>query len=222
MPSSALSSASSSSSSSRSSSLEPQPKSKALKRKHQEQEAQSSSDSSSDDSDFSSDSESKSEEETDKKASKKATEAKPSTENPEPVEAEEPVLSHAERRRQKRLAKQKAAEAADDSEGVSKKRKLADGSAAADAKGDKDKPKPRQNSVWVGNMSFKTTQDDLKRFFGECGEITRVNMPTKPKTRPNVPVENRGFVHFLALLFRFVYSLFRSYGMPIYPFSPDS
>ncbi|TEB37148.1 RNA-binding domain-containing protein [Coprinellus micaceus] len=185
--SSSSSSISSSSSSSRSSSPEPQPKSKALKRKHQEREAQSSSDSS----DHSDDSSSESEEEP---VNKKNSKLIP-TEDEKPDDGE-PVLSHAERRRQKRLSKQKAAEA-NDSEGILKKRKLDDGSAttAKDSKSNGDRTKARQNSVWVGNMSFKTAQDDLKRFFADCGEITRINMPTKPRLRPNVPVENRGFAY---------------------------
>jgi hypothetical protein len=114
---------------------------------------------------------------------------------------EVPVLSHAERRRQKKEAKlaaaqakeEAAAEAADGAAAV-KKRKLKDGSAktvdAADA--DSGKPKPRQNSVWVGNMSFKTQQEDLRRFFKDVGEITRINMPTKAPAGPGVRPENRG------------------------------
>jgi hypothetical protein len=37
----------------------------------------------------------------------------------------------------------------------------------------------RQNSVWVGNLSFKTTEAQLKEFFDGVGEITRVHMPKK-------------------------------------------
>jgi RNA recognition motif-containing protein len=39
--------------------------------------------------------------------------------------------------------------------------------------------KKRQNSVWVGNLSFKTTQQQLEQFFQFAGEITRVHLPTK-------------------------------------------
>jgi hypothetical protein len=38
----------------------------------------------------------------------------------------------------------------------------------------------RQNSIWVGNLSFKTTSQALRAFFEEAGEVTRVNMPMKP------------------------------------------
>lgn len=70
-------------------------------------------------------------------------------------DAEEvPVLSHAERRRQKKEAKLAESLQADaDAEGAAvKKRKLKDGSAKT------VDPSKRQNSVWVGNMSFKTQQ----------------------------------------------------------------
>ena len=37
----------------------------------------------------------------------------------------------------------------------------------------------RRNSVWVGNLDYKTTQDGLRKFFDGVGEITRIHMPTK-------------------------------------------
>ncbi|KIY73956.1 RNA-binding domain-containing protein [Cylindrobasidium torrendii FP15055 ss-10] len=85
-----------------------------------------------------------------------------------------PVLSHAEKRRQK---KKQADEA-----NPAKKAKL-------------DPLGKRQNSVWVGNMSYKTTEDDLKSFFNGCGEVTRINLPRKPSTRPGVKGEGRGFAY---------------------------
>ena len=101
-----------------------------------------------------------------------------------------PVLSHAERRRQKKEAKLAASLQADaDAEGAPvKKRKLKDGSAkTVDSS-------MRQNSVWVGNMSFKTQQEDLRRFFSDVDGITRVNMPTKAPAGPGMKPENRGCV----------------------------
>ncbi len=101
-----------------------------------------------------------------------------------------PVLSHAERRRQKKEAKLAAQLQADaDAEDAPvKKRKLKDGSAKT-----VDSSK-RQNSVWVGNMSFKTQQEDLRRFFSDVDGITRVNMPTKAPAGPGMKPENRGCV----------------------------
>jgi RNA recognition motif-containing protein len=95
--------------------------------------------------------------------------------------AEEPVLSHAERRRQKRKRQKTAIEAS-----APKKRKLQDGTATPVVS------IKRQNSVWVGNMSFKTTQEDLRRFFEGVGEITRINMPTNAPAGPGRIGENRG------------------------------
>ncbi|KAI5985574.1 hypothetical protein EDC04DRAFT_3129610, partial [Pisolithus marmoratus] len=97
------------------------------------------------------------------------------------------VLSHADRRRQKKreLKATKAIEASP------KKRKLDDSSVAKTnaAVSGESKPK-RENSVWVGNLSYKTTRDGLKSFFDGVGEITRIHMPNKPVTG-----ENLGFAY---------------------------
>ena len=55
----------------------------------------------------------------------------------------------------------------------------------------------RQHSVWVGNLSFKTTPASLRSFFEGVGEITRIHMPMKmahggPDGKPRK--ENRGSV----------------------------
>ncbi|EEB86925.1 hypothetical protein MPER_15952, partial [Moniliophthora perniciosa FA553] len=70
-----------------------------------------------------------------------------------------------------------------------KKRKLADGTSS-----NSSAPK-RQNSVWVGNLSFKTTPDALRKFFEDVGEITRIHMPMKFVSRPGGLGENRGFAY---------------------------
>jgi RNA recognition motif-containing protein len=104
---------------------------------------------------------------------------------------EEPVLSHAERRRRKKEQKLAANLKEDSEEGGSatKKRKLKDGSAKEVV------PLKRQNSVWIGNLSFKTTLENLRTFLGDVGEITRINMPTKRAAGPGLKPENRGYVH---------------------------
>lgn len=91
------------------------------------------------------------------------------------------VLSHAERRRQKK----RVLKASNEAERASKRQKLDDGSAAKSKPGqaaDKTKPK-RQNSVWVGNLSFKTTKEALKQFFDSVGGVTRIHMPQKPGSK---------------------------------------
>ncbi|PPR04639.1 hypothetical protein CVT24_011857 [Panaeolus cyanescens] len=108
------------------------------------------------------------------------------TEEPS-VESEEPVLSHKEKRKRKKEEKL-AAKLAEEGKAV-KKRKLQNGTAKEVTN------TARKNSVWVGNMSFKTEQDDLRRFFKDVGEITRINLPTKAPTGPGVKPQNRGFAY---------------------------
>ncbi|KAG2357966.1 hypothetical protein BDR07DRAFT_1296181 [Suillus spraguei] len=99
-----------------------------------------------------------------------------------PVPDDSVVLSHAEKRRQKKK----------DQDRPSKKRKVTDGSVAAkDSKPAGNSKLKRQNSVWVGNLWFKTTPDALRGFFDGVGEITRIHMPTKKGTKG----ENMGFAY---------------------------
>ena len=110
--------------------------------------------------------------------------------NSEPSKTpEEPVLSHAERRRRKKELKLTPNLKEEEEGAATKKRKLKDGTAKAVV------PMKRQNSVWVGNMSFKTTQENLRTFFADVGEITRINMPTKAAAGPGLKPENRGYAH---------------------------
>ena len=101
-----------------------------------------------------------------------------------------PVLSHAERRRQKKREKKPHKEGS-----ATKKRKLQDGTTAPESSS------KRQNSVWVGNLSFKTTPEDLRTFFEGVGEITRIHMPTKAPVGPGRRGENRGCVSFTRVHF---------------------
>ncbi|KAI0304041.1 hypothetical protein BC826DRAFT_1089300 [Russula brevipes] len=97
-----------------------------------------------------------------------------------------PVLSHAAKRKQKKvLLKEEATPAK---------------SPAKKQKREEDAPHSvkRQNSIWVGNLSYKTTPESLRRFFDGVGEITRVHLPTKlGKASPGEPAkrENRGFAY---------------------------
>ncbi|CAE6527406.1 unnamed protein product [Rhizoctonia solani] len=62
---------------------------------------------------------------------------------------------------------------------------------------DKPEPPARQNSVWVGNLSFKTTEAQLKNFFADAGEVSRINMPKKLEVGQGRGMrgENRGFAY---------------------------
>jgi len=44
--------------------------------------------------------------------------------------------------------------------------------------------------IWVGNLAFSTTEDMLKKFFANCGTITRINLPINKKTK-----NNKGFAY---------------------------
>ncbi|KAF4601808.1 hypothetical protein EYR40_005008 [Pleurotus pulmonarius] len=98
---------------------------------------------------------------------------------------EVPVVSHAEKRKQKK--KQQKVQETSTATGNGK-------SKSADSSAPTALPK-RQNSVWVGNLSFKTTQEDIKTFFSGAGEITRINLPTKKPNGPGQRGENRGFAY---------------------------
>lgn len=105
-------------------------------------------------------------------------------------ESGEPVLSHAEQRRQKKKQKREPADATTPAEPKPTNGK------SAERKSD---PLPkRQNSVWVGNLAFKTTTVSLKGFFDGVGEITRIHMPMKAANGTG-PRENSGCVQLCAL-----------------------
>jgi len=104
-------------------------------------------------------------------------------------DAEAPALSHAERRRQKKKEEREQKRSTNGSTSAAKKRKLKDGVAVASSS--VSKKEKRQNSVWVGNLSFKTTADALRGFFDGVGEITRIHMPMKAGAKG----ENMGFAY---------------------------
>ena len=106
-------------------------------------------------------------------------------------EAATTVLSHAERRRQKRRERQ--IEEQHDDNVLLPSKKAPQGKKKPSGSGDvSDTNSKRQNSVWVGNLAFKTTVEDLRSFFAGAGEITRVNMPTRAAPAPVRKPENRG------------------------------
>lgn len=119
------------------------------------------------------------------------------------------ALSHAERRRQKKKEGRSQKEVVNAP--AAKKRKLKDGVAVSSSISKKEK---RQNSVWVGNLSFKTTPDALRGFFDGVGDITRIHMPM----RAGAKGENMGSVVLLLdyvsrlcdLIHRFAYVDFGS------------
>jgi RNA recognition motif-containing protein len=92
-----------------------------------------------------------------------------------------PVLSHAAKRKERKA--------------VSKTAVPTESPAKKEKKGEASRPLKRENSIWVGNLAYKTTPESLRRFFDGVGEITRVHLPTKlAKAFPGDPArrENRG------------------------------
>lgn len=65
----------------------------------------------------------------------------------------------------------------------------------------KPKPPTKQNSIWIGNLSFRTTAESLKEFLengvvelgGEADSVTRVNLPKKKGGHGSF-AENKGWV----------------------------
>lgn len=110
----------------------------------------------------------------------------------------EPVLSHAEKRRQKkRKLNSGDAVLADVSESPTKpasgtkKRKGRKGEGSGEISEAGDALPKRQNSVWVGNLAYKTTTVTLKAFF-EGLEVTRIHMPMKAPQSGTGPKINSG------------------------------
>ena len=93
---------------------------------------------------------------------------------------EEPVLSHAEKRRQKKKENRttKSTDIPSDDPASKKGKPKVQNTAELPP----SKLPKRQNSVWVGNLSFKTTPASLRAFFEGVGEITRIHMPMKMAT----------------------------------------
>ena len=95
-----------------------------------------------------------------------------------------PVLSHAAKRKERKA--------------VSKKALPTESPAKKEKKEERDsRPLKRENSIWVGNLCYKTTPESLRRFFDGVGEVTRVHLPTKlgkasPGGDPPARRENRG------------------------------
>jgi hypothetical protein len=117
-----------------------------------------------------------------------------------PDEPDEPVLSHAEKRRQKRRkldsGDAEPVEASSESPTEPKpKKKDKKGKTSGDASEGGDALPKRQNSVWVGNLAYKTTAIMVKNFF-EGLEITRIHMPLKAPPSGAGPKVNSGWVFY--------------------------
>lgn len=98
----------------------------------------------------------------------------------DPIEdaTEEPVLSHKAARKSKKrkaddITPDAAAEKVEGQEAG--KKEMTIGEAARLAREGQGKKTPY--GVWIGNMSFKTEQSQLKNWLAGCGTIARCHMP---------------------------------------------
>lgn len=118
------------------------------------------------------------------------------------TEPDEPVLSHAERRRQKKRKLDSGDAMLVDVSLESQTKSASASSSLKEGKGKKvkrpgevseggDSSPKRQNSVWIGNLAYKTTAVALKKFF-EGLEVTRVHMPLKAPPSGTGPKVNSG------------------------------
>jgi RNA recognition motif-containing protein len=119
------------------------------------------------------------------KLKRKRDSSSDSSSSSEPGQTEDvAVLSRAAKRKERKAVLKKALP----TESPAKKEKK---------EGQASRPLKRENSIWVGNLSYKTTPESLRRFFDGVGEVTRVHLPTKlGKASPGDPArrENRGYV----------------------------
>ena len=124
------------------------------------------------------------------------------TREAEVVPDHEPVLSHAEKRRRKKrkLNSGDAVPVGVSSESHTKptsassspkKGKGKKGKKSGEVSEGSDALPKRQNSVWVGNLAYKTTAVMVKDFF-EGLEVTRIHMPLKPPPSGTGPKVNSG------------------------------
>lgn len=122
------------------------------------------------------------------------------------VDAPEP-LSKAEARAAKKRAKKglpdlppKASSNIKDVKGKKREDGVEGGEEGEEEVKKKEKPAQRQNSIWVGNLAYKTTGETLQAFFEKgllgqggnpVGAVTRVKLPMKPGKGAFAPT-NRG------------------------------
>ncbi|KAG8978521.1 hypothetical protein FRB90_008414 [Tulasnella sp. 427] len=108
---------------------------------------------------------------------------------------EETPMSHAQRRKlKKRKRDDPDGDASEGEEFPAKPKSKKGKNEEGDDKTSASKNVPaRLHSVWVGNLAFKTTPDDLRGFFKDVeGEITRVKMPRKEGGEKG---PNKGFAY---------------------------
>ncbi|KAG1150578.1 hypothetical protein G6F38_001951 [Rhizopus arrhizus] len=154
-------------------------KPKAEKKVEQKKEESSESDSSD-----SSDSSDEEEEEEKKEESSESSDS--SNESSESSSEEEEEKMEVDEKKEE--SSEESSDSSDEEESKGKKRK------AEEEQEEVPVPKAAKTeenyTIWCGGISFEATADDVREFFGECGEIKDVRIRTDEATG-----KNRGFCH---------------------------
>ncbi|KAI7871832.1 hypothetical protein BDF14DRAFT_1759436 [Spinellus fusiger] len=59
------------------------------------------------------------------------------------------------------------------------------------SKAEKSEKRPDEHGIWVGNLAFSTSSEDIRKYFEDCGEITRIKCPKGDTPKKN----NKGFAY---------------------------
>ncbi|KAI9284169.1 hypothetical protein BC943DRAFT_338428 [Umbelopsis sp. AD052] len=107
------------------------------------------------------------------------------------------------KKKDKMKKRKRGEDVSDDSDAEDEEGSEKEDGAADDVEGGEAKEKPAKKAktekpakeskkapgVWIGNLSFSTTEADLKAYFSKCGEITRIKCPPGRNARQS----NQGF-----------------------------
>ncbi|KAL0093482.1 hypothetical protein F4703DRAFT_1719103, partial [Phycomyces blakesleeanus] len=93
--------------------------------------------------------------------------------------------------KEKNKKRKRGEEVSDDSEDEEEKTEDGEKSTKTKSKKAKSEKKPDEHGIWVGNLAFSTTSEDIQKYFADCGEITRVKCP-----KGDTPKKfNKGFAY---------------------------
>jgi RNA recognition motif-containing protein len=107
----------------------------------------------------------------------------------EDLKLETEAISHKERRKRRKLEKKKSAQKDDDEDGETKTSEAVTSSRKVESIF--TTATRSKHGVWVGNLLFTTTAQELARFFEPAGKVTRLNMPAGKRAHE----ANTGFAY---------------------------
>ncbi|KAA1086527.1 hypothetical protein PGT21_002001 [Puccinia graminis f. sp. tritici] len=107
----------------------------------------------------------------------------------EDLKLETEAISHKERRKRRKLEKKKSVQKDEDEDGETKTREAVTSSRKVESIF--TTATRSKHGVWVGNLLFTTTAQELARFFEPAGKVTRLNMPAGKRAHE----ANSGFAY---------------------------